>query len=86
MLVDKCQDGQIPGYALRKSTSEVGSVYTLNPATLLPSAAGPPDHNRVEVINEFVSSHPNFCDQPDHNFSQMGTVSSKRKQDTMALQ
>jgi hypothetical protein len=31
--------------------------------TLLPSAAGPPDHNCVEVICEVFSSCPNLCDQ-----------------------
>jgi hypothetical protein len=30
-------------------------VWTLYPATILQSAAGPPDHVCVEVINEVVS-------------------------------
>jgi hypothetical protein len=37
-------------------------VSTLNLATLLPLAAGPPDHNGVEVVNEVFSSHPEHCD------------------------
>jgi hypothetical protein len=39
-------------------------VWTLNSATLLPSAAGPPNQDCVKVINEVFSSHPDLCDQP----------------------
>jgi hypothetical protein len=39
-------------------------VQTLNLVTLLPSAAGPPDHDCVEVIDEVFSSHPDPSDQP----------------------
>jgi hypothetical protein len=39
-------------------------VWTLNPVTLLPSAAGPLDHDCVEVINEVFSSCPDLGDQP----------------------
>jgi hypothetical protein len=35
-------------------------VWTLNPVTLLLSAAGPPDHDCVEVINEVFSSCPDL--------------------------
>jgi hypothetical protein len=31
-------------------------VWTLYPATILQSAAGPPDHDCAEVINEVFSS------------------------------
>jgi hypothetical protein len=39
-------------------------VWTLNLVILLPSTAGLPDRNCVEVINEVFSSHHNLCDQP----------------------
>jgi hypothetical protein len=39
-------------------------VQTLNPATLLPLGAGPPDHDCVDVMNEVFSSLPDLCDQP----------------------
>jgi hypothetical protein len=39
-------------------------LWTLNPVTLLPLAAGPPDHDCVEVINEFFSSCPDLSDKP----------------------
>jgi hypothetical protein len=39
-------------------------VWTLNPVTLLPLTAGPPDHDCSEVINEVFSIHPDLCDQP----------------------
>jgi hypothetical protein len=37
-------------------------VQTSNPVTLLPSAAGPLDHDCVDVINEFFSSFPDLSD------------------------
>jgi hypothetical protein len=39
-------------------------VWTFNLVTLLPLAAGPPEHDSVEVINGDFSSHPDLCDQP----------------------
>jgi hypothetical protein len=39
-------------------------VQTLNPVTLLPSAAGPLDHDCIEVINEVFLSRPDLGDQP----------------------
>jgi ribonuclease HI len=38
-------------------------VQTLNPVTLLPSAAGPPDHDHVELITEVISRHPDLGNQ-----------------------
>jgi hypothetical protein len=40
------------------------AVQMLNLATLLPLAAGPPDHNCVEVINEVFSNCPDLSEQP----------------------
>jgi hypothetical protein len=45
-------------------------VRTLNPATLLPSAAGPLDHDCVEVINEVFSSCPDLGNQVPHQPNQ----------------
>jgi hypothetical protein len=42
---------------------KVEVVQTLNLVTLLPLAAGPPDHDCVEVINEVLSC-PDLSDQP----------------------
>jgi hypothetical protein len=39
-------------------------VWTLNLVTPLPSAAGPLDHDCVEMINEVFSSCPDLGDQP----------------------
>jgi hypothetical protein len=39
-------------------------VWTLNPATLLPLAVVPPDHDCVKVINEVFSSCSDLSDQP----------------------
>jgi hypothetical protein len=65
-------------------------VQTLNPVTLLPSAAGPPDHDCVEVINEFFSSCPDLGDkhlsQLDLNYSQTGAPPLKKEQDMQFIQ
>jgi hypothetical protein len=58
-------------------------VQTLNPVTLLPSDAGPPDHDCVEVINEFFSRCTDPGDkhlsQPDLNYSQTGAHSLQKE-------
>ena len=38
-------------------------VWTLNPATILPDEAGPPDHNCLEVLDEVFSSRPDLTDR-----------------------
>jgi hypothetical protein len=45
-------------------------LRTLNPVTLLLLAAGPPEHDCVEVINEVFSSCPDLGNQVPHQSSQ----------------
>jgi hypothetical protein len=54
----------------KNSQVKLKVVWTLNPATLLLSAAGPPDHDCIEVINEVFSSRPDFSKQAPHQLSQ----------------
>jgi hypothetical protein len=64
-------------------------VWTLNPATLLPSASGSPDLNCVEVFNEVFSSHPNLCEQPlaqpNHKPFTAGRLITSRRKDKYLL-
>lgn len=40
------------------------TVWTLNPATFLPTEVGPPDHDCEETIDEVYSSRPDLMDVP----------------------
>ena len=43
------------------------AVKTLNPATFLLTAVGPPEHDCLEVLDEVFSSRPNLSDRPLQN-------------------